>query len=174
LVFPLIAGELEVGQMELHSDEFDILAVIKFLSWGLKDLLQQKEIAFNMDVDETVSQLLTSHFVLGDKQRIVQTLGNFLSNAVKFTPAGGKLDLKVHCEEVVEKKFVDLPFIHETSSSSSESVTRTGDPLLGVTGTSLLTKTSSQTKHSIDKVARIHISVQDNGIGKYSFDCFIV
>ncbi len=64
--------------MELHSDEFDILAVIKFLSWGLKDLLQQKEIAFNMDVDETVSQLLTSHFVLGDKQRIVQTLGEAL------------------------------------------------------------------------------------------------
>jgi hypothetical protein len=84
LVFPLIAGELEVGQMELHSDEFDILAVIKFLSWGLKDLLQQKEIAFNMDVDETVSQLLTSHFVLGDKQRIVQTLGEALPQSFSY------------------------------------------------------------------------------------------
>jgi hypothetical protein len=84
LVFPLIAGELEVGQMELHSDEFDILAVIKFLSWGLKDLLQQKEIAFNMDVDETVSQLLTSHFVLGDKQRIVQTLGEALPQPFSY------------------------------------------------------------------------------------------
>ncbi len=61
--------------MELHSDELDILALIKFLAWGLKDLLQQKEIAFNMDVDEFVNKLLTSHFVLGDKQRIVQTLG---------------------------------------------------------------------------------------------------
>jgi signal transduction histidine kinase len=105
---------------------------------------------------------------------MVHLAGNFLSNAVKFTPAGGKLDLKVHCEEVVEKKHVDLPFIHEASSSSSESVARTEDPLLGVTGTSILAKTSSQTNHSIDKVARIHISVKDNGIGKYSFDCFIV
>jgi signal transduction histidine kinase len=107
-------------------------------------------------------------------QLMVHLAGNFLSNAVKFTPAGGKLDLKVHCEKVVEKKHVDLPFIHETPSSSSESVTRTGDPLLGVTGTSILTKTSSQTKQSIDKVARIYISVKDNGIGEYSFDCFIV
>ncbi len=64
-----------MGQIELHNDEFDILAVIKFLSWGLKDLLQQKEIAFNMDIDEIVSKLLASHFVLGDKQQIVQTLG---------------------------------------------------------------------------------------------------
>jgi len=70
-----IAGQWEVGQMELQNDEFDILAVIKFLSWGLKDLLQQKEIAFNMDIDEIVSKLLASHFVLGDKQQIVQTLG---------------------------------------------------------------------------------------------------
>ena len=38
--------------MELHKDEFDILAVIKFLSWGLKDLLEQKDIAFNTNVDK--------------------------------------------------------------------------------------------------------------------------
>ncbi|CAK9860138.1 unnamed protein product [Sphagnum jensenii] len=158
-------GQWEVGQMELHSDELDILAVIKFLAWGLKDLLQQKEIAFNMDVDEFVNKLLTSHFVLGDKQRIVQTLGNFLSNAVKFTPAGGKLELKVQCEGVVENKHVGPPLLSEKSCSSMNPVAQTGDTLLGVTGSSILTKTSSQTKNTVDKVATLRISVRDNGIG---------
>ncbi|CAK9222352.1 unnamed protein product [Sphagnum troendelagicum] len=158
-------GQWEVGQMELHNDEFDILAVIKFLSWGLQDLLQQKEIAFNMDIDEIVSKLLASHFVLGDKQQIVQTLGNFLSNAVKFTPPGGKLDLKVHCEGVVESKHAGLSPLVGMSSLSSEPITRTGDPLLGATGTSILTKTSSQNKHIVNKVARLRISVSDDGIG---------
>ena len=68
-------GQWEGGQMELHKDEFDILAMIKFLSWGLKDLLEQKNIAFNMNIDELVSNLLTSNRVIGDKQRVVQTLG---------------------------------------------------------------------------------------------------
>jgi len=63
--------------MELHKDEFDILAVIKFLSWGLKDLLEQKEIAFKMNIDEFASKLLTDYRVIGDKQRVVQTLGEF-------------------------------------------------------------------------------------------------
>lgn len=70
-----VAGQWEVGQMELHKDEFDILAVINFLSWGLKDLLEQKQITFNMNVDDLANQLLTSHCVIGDKQRVVQTLG---------------------------------------------------------------------------------------------------
>lgn len=75
--------------MELHKDEFDILAVIKFLSWGLKDLLEQKEIAFNMNIDELASKLLTSHRVIGDKQRVVQTLGEFGCRACWVVGVGG-------------------------------------------------------------------------------------
>lgn len=76
------AGQWEGGQMELHKDEFDILAVIKFLSWGLKDLLEQKEIAFNMNIDEFANKLLTDHRVIGDKQRVVQTLGELQDASV--------------------------------------------------------------------------------------------
>ncbi len=88
---------------------------------------------------------------------------------MKFTPAGGKLDLKVHCEGVVESKHAGLSPLASMSSSSSEPITRTGDPLLGATGTSILTKTSSQNKHIINKVARLRISVSDDGIGESNF-----
>ena len=63
--------------MELHRDEFDLLTVIKFLSWGLKDLIEQKNITFNMNVDDLANKLLTANRVVGDKQRIVQTLGEY-------------------------------------------------------------------------------------------------
>ncbi len=88
---------------------------------------------------------------------------------MKFTPAGGKLDLKVHCEGVVESKHTGLSPLAGMSSSSSEPITRTGDPLLGATGTSILTKTSSQNKHIVNKVARLRISVSDSGIGESNF-----
>lgn len=63
--------------MELHRDEFDLMTVIKFLSWGLKDLIEQKNITFNMNVDDLANKLLTTNRVVGDKQRIVQTLGEY-------------------------------------------------------------------------------------------------
>ncbi|KAG0613163.1 hypothetical protein M758_6G081500 [Ceratodon purpureus] len=152
-------GQWEGGQMELHKDEFDILAVIRFLAWGLKDLLEQKEIAFNMNIDELANKLLTSHRVIGDKQRVVQTLGNFLSNAVKFTPSGGKLDLDLQCEEVVESKNMDSHIVN-----SSPHVPTSEGSLLGATSSQILSKTSSQMK-GVGKVARLRLSVKDNGIG---------
>ncbi len=48
---------------------------MRFLSWGLKDLLEQKQITFNMTIDDMTNKLLASHHVVGDKQRLVQTLG---------------------------------------------------------------------------------------------------
>jgi hypothetical protein len=105
-----------------------------------------------------------------DVQILVHPTGNFLSNAVKFTPAGGKLELKVQCEGVVENKHVGPPLLSEKSCSSMDPVAQTGDTLLGVTGSSILTKTSSQTKNTVDKVATLRISVRDNGIGKSELD----
>jgi len=153
-------GQWEGGQMELHKDEFDILAVIKFLSWGLKDLLEQKEIAFNMNIDEYASKLLTDHRVIGDKQRVVQTLGNFLSNAVKFTPSGGKLDLDLQCEEVVETKNIEDHIINPSPNAATSE-----GSLLGTAGIQILSKPSFQMKVGEGKVARLRLSVKDNGIG---------
>jgi hypothetical protein len=49
---------------------------VRFLSWGVKDLLEQKHITFNMTIDDMTNKLLASHHVVGDKQCIVQTLGD--------------------------------------------------------------------------------------------------
>ncbi|GLJ45600.1 hypothetical protein SUGI_0959930 [Cryptomeria japonica] len=101
-------GQDEGRAMELHLEEFYLLTVLEFLVWGLKDLISHKKICFKMDIEPMVKSLLTTYCVVGDKNRVVQTLGFFLSNAVKFTPAGGRLELKVRCEEVVEGASINL------------------------------------------------------------------
>ena len=91
--------------------------------------------------------------------------GNFLSNAVKFTPSGGKLDLELQCEDVVETKDMELLALNSsppTPTCSSEGT------LLGATGIQILTKTTSQGKECQGKVAKLRLSVKDNGIGKFS------
>lgn len=97
-------GQWEDAVMELNLEEFDLLGLVKFLLWGLKDFLYQKQLRFSMDIDPVAKTVLSSNHVLGDKNRVLQTLGNFLSNAVKFSSSGGKLELTIKCEEVFESE----------------------------------------------------------------------
>ncbi len=57
LCFSNDVGQWEVGQVELRREEFDILTVVRFLSWGLKDLLEQKQITFNMTIDDMATMV---------------------------------------------------------------------------------------------------------------------
>ncbi|KAH7299698.1 hypothetical protein KP509_24G025100 [Ceratopteris richardii] len=93
-------GNWEDGVMQLRTEEFDLFGVLKFILWGLKDLLYEKHINFTIKMDSTTKGVLKSDHVLGDKHRVLQTLGNFLSNAVKLSPEEGKLELTIKCEEV--------------------------------------------------------------------------
>ncbi|CAM6014975.1 unnamed protein product [Sphagnum balticum] len=96
------------------------------------------------------------------------SMNNFLSNAIKFTPAGGKLDSDLQCEEVTES--IELHTL--CKSSLPPSYPAPADPaedsLLGATGSSILAKTAPQRIFTDGKVARIRFSVKDNGIGKFS------
>jgi signal transduction histidine kinase len=87
--------------------------------------------------------------------------GNFLSNAVKFTPSGGKLDLDLQCEEVVESKSMEDHIVNSSPHGSTSE-----GSLLGAVGSQILSKTASQVKSGVGKVARLRLSVKDNGIGK--------
>ncbi|KAL2652372.1 hypothetical protein R1flu_020500 [Riccia fluitans] len=166
-------GQWEVGQMVLNTDEFSLLGVINFLSWGLKDLIDQNQISFTMNIDPKAQELLATHSVIGDKQRIVQTLGNFLSNAIKFSHPGGKLELEVICEEVVDGKDTDSRSLNSSvtgvrrgrnaslsSRKSSKASVSTGDFFSKAPRPRLYQKSEPE-----QKVARFRISVKDDGVG---------
>lgn len=84
-----------------------------------------------------------------------------MSNAVKFTPSGGKLDLDLQCEEVVEGKNLEDHIVNPSPTASTSE-----GSLLGAAGIQILSKPSFQMKIGESKVARLRLSVKDNGIGK--------
>ncbi|CAM6051882.1 unnamed protein product, partial [Sphagnum compactum] len=90
--------------------------------------------------------------------------GNFLSNAIKFTPAGGKLDLDLQCEEVTESMELHMLCKSSLPPSYPAPADPAEDSLLGATGSSILAKTAPQRIFTDGKVARIRFSVKDNGI----------
>lgn len=82
-------ARMEHGQLQLEHRQFD-----------LKECVEECLCAFRMQADRERKTLreefLTEHtLLLGDSFRIQQILNNLLSNAFKFTPPGGTIELLV-------------------------------------------------------------------------------
>lgn len=82
-------SKVEAGKMELHYSEFSIESVFEEVKATLSPLTQVKSLEISFKVESDFAD------IQADKNRFIQILYNLVSNAVKFTPEGGKVS--VHC-----------------------------------------------------------------------------
>ncbi|MFD0792342.1 GAF domain-containing sensor histidine kinase [Mucilaginibacter litoreus] len=86
---------VEAPKHELKTDEFNLLV--------LKDKLEKLYLpqARNKSIDFVVNTSVNSATIPFSKNKLLQITGNLISNAIKFTPAGGKVtaDLSLKIEE---------------------------------------------------------------------------
>jgi len=80
-------SKVEVGKMEFRPVELDISDVINEAVQTIKSLLDQKGHTVKISVEESISQ------IYADKSRLRQVLLNLLSNATKFTPQNGTINV---------------------------------------------------------------------------------
>jgi signal transduction histidine kinase len=85
----LDVGRISRGRIELRRERLDIRSVVQHAVEAVRPLCD--------DLDQSLSVDLPTDpaFVDGDPARLAQVLGNLLSNASKFTPAGGRLSIAV-------------------------------------------------------------------------------
>jgi signal transduction histidine kinase/CheY-like chemotaxis protein len=83
-------SKIEAGQLVLENRSFELRPVIV----GVLALLGPKAVAGGVQLDSFVASELPT-FVEGDSSRLRQVLLNLASNAVKFTPSGGRVDFVV-------------------------------------------------------------------------------
>jgi len=76
-------SKLEAGGLELDPEPFDPADMARSAAAIVADQAAAKDLALTVVVDETMPALV------GDAPRLRQVLLNFLSNAIKFTRAGG-------------------------------------------------------------------------------------
>ena len=77
-------SQSQSGRMELHPEDFPMIPLIKEQIVLYKDIAEQKSI--------TITNSLTPDIrVNADKAMIKSLLRNLISNAIKFTPSGGKI-----------------------------------------------------------------------------------
>ncbi|MGC9070954.1 MAG: ATP-binding protein [Elusimicrobiales bacterium] len=83
-------ASIEQGKFRLEKNYFEMDKLVDELIVGLRTRALQKNIEICSEIDKEGLRM-----VLGDKRRISQVILNLLENAIRHTPRGGKITLRV-------------------------------------------------------------------------------
>jgi signal transduction histidine kinase len=87
----LFVARLEAGEMDIHFDELDLGDVVRQALEEAEPRARAKEIALESDTDSVPS-------ISADRGRMFQLLDNLVGNAIKFTPTGGNVSVRLSRE----------------------------------------------------------------------------
>ncbi|BBD68305.1 PAS/PAC sensor hybrid histidine kinase [Nostoc commune NIES-4072] len=106
------------GQLRLNVSAVNLLTVTEAALEAVRPLAEPKEIKLNTVLDASVGS------VYGDPARLQQVVWNLLTNAIKFTPKGGRVDVNlsvVYCQEQeTTHKYAQIQVIDTGIGISSE------------------------------------------------------
>jgi signal transduction histidine kinase len=84
----LFMAQVEAGKLALDLEEVDLKEVLAECLEAAKPVADDRQVELVTDLAETPS-------MLGDRSRLAQVLDNLISNALKFTPADGRVSVRV-------------------------------------------------------------------------------
>ncbi|MEP6718187.1 MAG: PAS domain S-box protein [bacterium] len=117
------------GKLQLNLTPVDLITIVDAALDAVRPAMEAKDIKIETFIDSSL------RLVSGDSDRLQQVIWNILSNAAKFTPAGGKVEIAVGQNNAhVEIKVKDtgpgidpnfLPHVFERFRQADGSTTRT-------------------------------------------------
>lgn len=84
----LDAAKIGSGKLTLYPKPVSPIALLKEAGLSLSPWAEKKGVSLQLKISETLPTVLV------DSDRITQVIVNLISNAIKFTPAGGKITLE--------------------------------------------------------------------------------
>ena len=83
-------SRIESGHLALRNGEFSFRKLLEAVNTMFSGQCQDKGLEYSCHINSEVDD-----YYIGDNMKLRQVLINILGNAVKFTPAGGKVELQV-------------------------------------------------------------------------------
>jgi signal transduction histidine kinase len=91
---------IESGRLSWHIIKVSVDEVIETSVSGIQSLAVNKSLTMTTRIQRPLPVLY------GDRDRLIQVLTNILSNAIKFTPQGGSIEVTAHQEEMPKPQIV--------------------------------------------------------------------
>ncbi|MBL4613896.1 MAG: PAS domain S-box protein, partial [Magnetovibrio sp.] len=88
----LDVSAIEAGKLDLHEEEVQIEATIESCLRLVNERARTNNLVLSSDIAENLPRMYA------DERRLKQILINILSNSVKFTPQGGKVDVRARLD----------------------------------------------------------------------------
>lgn len=108
-------SKIESGRVLLRHEEINMTEVIKEINNICCSQAMQNNVSYECIVDHTLDD-----YYVGDAGKLKQVLINIISNAIKFTPEGGKVNFSIQQVKRTAKK-VNIKFIvNDTGCGISE------------------------------------------------------
>lgn len=97
LIKDLLKGaQLESGKVKLRRSKENLSFLIKFTAKEFEHLAKKRNQTIKTDIHEN----MVTYF---EKERIYEVLKNLISNAIKYTPENGKIEIR---SEITDKKYI--------------------------------------------------------------------
>lgn len=87
----------EYDYLEVKAKEFDLVDLVEQIAELFDEWALDKNIDYNLDIPSELSGWF-------DKDKIEKIVFNLMSNAFKYTPINGKIDLRFHIQDEESKK----------------------------------------------------------------------
>jgi len=86
-------SKIEAGRMELERSEFDLPNALENALILVRERASRRGIRLGSTIEERLG------VISGDERKVKQVLLNLLSNALKFTPEGGRIDVGARLQD---------------------------------------------------------------------------
>jgi PAS domain S-box-containing protein len=90
----LDVSRIVAGKLHIKGEEVDLTMVVMSAADTVRPATVAKGLSFRVVVDPDQQVIVT-----GDADRLRQILWNLLTNAVKFTPKGGRVEIELRCTD---------------------------------------------------------------------------
>jgi PAS domain S-box-containing protein len=84
----LFVSQVDAGRVRLHLDYVDVAELAKAAIEAAQPRAKAASVTLQLEADDTTT-------LRGDPDRLGQIIDNLLTNAIKFTPAGGLIDVRI-------------------------------------------------------------------------------
>jgi signal transduction histidine kinase len=85
----LDVASIEAGRLSIDVERHDPCSLLKEVREHFAPVAAEKEVELSVTLPAELP------IILADRERVVQVLANLIGNAIKFTPAGGRITLSV-------------------------------------------------------------------------------